>query len=83
MALTAILMMGTTFANAGIIVTDAADQPAPCTDTKIKVDSGIIIAGATGIIVAGFTGIIVAGFTGIIVAGATNDTVDCGIIVAG
>jgi hypothetical protein len=80
-ALSAILMMGTTFANGGIIVAGAKDD-GPCTETT-KVDSGIIVAGATGIIVAGFTGIIVAGFTGIIVAGAADEPVDCGIIVAG
>jgi hypothetical protein len=82
--LAAILMMGTTFANGGIIVAGAKGEPTePCKETTTKVDSGIIVAGATGIIVAGFTGIIVAGFTGIIVAGAADEPVDCGIIVAG
>jgi hypothetical protein len=80
-ALSTVLMMGTTFSYGGIIVAGAKSDE-PCKETT-KVDSGIIVAGATGIIVAGLTGIIVAGFTGIIVAGATETPVDCGIIVAG
>lgn len=88
--LASLLLFGTTFANAGIIVAGLADRQEvdQCTvnkDTTTKVDSGIIVTDldGTGIIVAGFTGIIVAGFTGIIVAGATAEPVDCGIIVAG
>lgn len=70
----AVLAFGTTFANAGIIVAGATDEP--CTESSDN--------GGKGIIVAGLTGIIVAGFTGIIVAGATDtEPVNCGIIVAG
>ena len=76
--LAAILMMGATFANAGIIVAGVSNNTTksePCVETTKSL---------TGIIVAGFTGIIVAGFTGIIVAGATDEApVNCGIIVAG
>ncbi len=77
--LAAIMMMGATFANAGIIVAgfagDKGKTAEPCVETNKDL---------TGIIVASLTGIIVAGFTGIIVAGATDDApVNCGIIVAG
>lgn len=76
--LAAILMMGSTFANAGIIVAGATDDTGksdPCVETTKDF---------TGIIVAGLTGIIVAGFTGIIVAGVKDEApVNCGIIVAG
>ncbi len=83
--LAAILTLGTTFANAGIIVAGrSADNT--CSQSK----DGIIVAGRDGIIVAGITGIIVAGLTGIIVAGLSDDTTTpCttadkdGIIVAG
>ena len=84
-AMAAVLLMGTTFANAGIIVAGLKDttNTDPCKDTT-KVDNGIIVAGLDGIIVAGFDGIIVAGLTGIIVAGVSGDgPVNCGIIVAG
>ncbi len=75
--LVTILLFGSTFANAGIIVAGLNDSDAePCTEKiDVKLDHGIIVAG--------FTGIIVAGFTGIIVAGAVDTQVDCGIIVAG
>ena len=85
--MSAMLLFGTTFANAGIIVAGLTDKPEtdPCTVTGEKVDSGIIVTDLDGIIVAGLTGIIVAGYTGIIVAGVKQDTtpVNCGIIVAG
>ena len=78
-----VLVFGTTFANAGIIVAgfskDAKTRTIatePCTETSEKPDWGIIVAGITGIIVAGFTGIIVAGAT-------ETPTTECGIIVAG
>lgn len=74
-----VLLFGSTFANAGIIVAGLNDSDVdsePCTEkVEVKLDHGIIVAG--------FTGIIVAGFTGIIVAGAVDTNVDCGIIVAG
>ena len=74
-----VLTLGTTFANAGIIVAGKGSVPPktePCSQPTDKSLGGIIVAGFTGIIVAGFTGIIVAG---------KGDTapVNCGIIVAG
>jgi hypothetical protein len=68
----AVLVFGTTFANAGIIVAGAVDSGEPCTDTST--DLG-------GIIVAGLTAAATYATGGIIVAGATQET--CGIIVAG
>jgi hypothetical protein len=78
-AVTSVLTVSTTFANTGIIVLGAADQQetkTPCTETTEKVDSGIIVLGATGIIVLGLTGIIVLG-------AAEEPTAECGIIVLG
>ena len=78
----AVIVFGSTFANAGIIVAGFGDETEkttteqPCTEPTGKTDWGIIVAGATGIIVAGFMGIIVAGATD-----APNT--ECGIIVAG
>ena len=89
--LASILLLSSTFANAGIIVAGLTSDRSsdtkttdPCTvKTEEKVNDGIIVTDLDGIIVAGFTGIIVAGLTGIIVAGATDEPVNCGIIVAG
>ena len=73
-------MVSTSFANGGIIVSDAT-QIDPCkadaTTAKVgKLDNGIIIAGITRIIIAGFGGIIIAGAT-------DTPPVNCGIIIAG
>lgn len=78
-ALAGIIMMGTTSANAGMLLSDFAggDTPTdnPCTlETKVKVNHGIIVSGVTGIIVSGL-GIIVSGFT-------KDAPTNCGIIVS-
>lgn len=75
-----VLAFGTTFANAGLLISDLqGNNPEPCT-----VKDGIVVAGVTGIVVAGITGIVVAGLTGIVVAGANDaPTENCGIVVAG
>lgn len=74
--LMAILMIGTSTASAGILMTDelVKSEPAPCTETKIneKVNSGIVVH-LTGIIL-GFTGIVVH-VTDI------EPTIECGIVV--
>lgn len=73
-----IIILSTSFANAGIIVAGAKKDTSSqaCGQSTGKTNSGIIVAG--------FVGIIVAGFTGIIVAGAVDSpTTNCGIIVAG
>lgn len=83
-AMFAILVFGTTFANAGIIVAGLTETNDPCVEKTEKVDWGIIVAGVTGIIVAGFTGTGDVDRSGIIVAGFSKDIpVNCGIIVAG
>jgi hypothetical protein len=84
--LSAVIVLGTMTANAGILVSDFANQgnDNPCTaNDGVKLDMGIIVAGLTGIIIAGRTGIIVAGRDGIIIAGKDDTTSDCGIIIAG
>lgn len=75
--LVVVLMVGTTFAGTGLLMSDlTGDQtPQPCSESTAS--------DGTGIIVVGFTGIIVVGFTGIIVVGATEAPTDCGIIVVG
>jgi len=79
----AVLMFGTTFAQAGTIVTGlTSDEPTPCVDTT-KTDFGTIVTGFVGTIVTGFAGTIVTGFTGTIVTGVADTTVDCGTIVTG
>jgi hypothetical protein len=83
--LLAVIVLGTTSANAGLLMSDFSNSGNgdPCTENgDVKLDMGIIVAGITGIIVAGRTGIIVAGKDGIIVAGKDGAS-DCGIIVAG
>lgn len=77
--LLAVLVLSTTSANAGIIVSDftGSNGDNPCTDKDgVKVDSGILMSDLGGIIIAGFTGIIIAGKSG---SGGTP--VDCGIIL--
>ena len=87
----ATLLFGTTFAHAGLLISDAAgnDNPSdPCT-TEIAPQknkkTGIIISGLTGIIISGFTGILISDFTGLIISdGDTpNPSVNCGIIISG
>jgi hypothetical protein len=78
LAFAIVLMFGTTFANAGIIIAGAPAQDSgnQCTESD---RSGIIIAGVAGIIIAGVTG------TGIIIAGLTDDSnpADCsGILIS-
>lgn len=77
--LLAVMVLGTTVTNAGILMSDrSGNGGGTCGDNgDASLDMGIIVAGITGIIVAGRTGIIVAGRDGIIVAGKD------GIIVAG
>lgn len=75
----AVLVFGSTVANAGIITNVSGDQPQPCEE---KVDNGII-TNLTGII-TNFTGII-TNFTGIITNATGSDDAkgsveNCGII---
>ncbi|CAN5321822.1 hypothetical protein BH10ACI1_BH10ACI1_30950 [soil metagenome] len=71
--LTAVLMLGATSANAGILLSDftGTSNQNPCTEQTTKNNGGVAVN----------DGILVAGFTGILVAGAADPTVNCGIIV--
>lgn len=73
-AMMLILALGTSVANAGIIIADFDGGDQPCNQPTEKVDSGIIIADIIGIIIADLTGIIIAD--------ASEPTVNCGIIIA-
>ena len=75
----AVILLGTTFANAGIIIAGAT-APQPCTQDPAATETS-----KTKTYLNNFTGIIIAGFTGIIIAGATEPppTETCGIIIAG
>ena len=75
--LSVIIASSATFANAGILLSDAT-QPS-CTQAPgkgEKVNSGIMVSD--------FTGIIIFGLTGIVVARNVSDEgpVNCGIVVA-
>ncbi|QYO66843.1 hypothetical protein [Leptolyngbya sp. 7M] len=77
-----VLLFGSTFANAGIIVWDLKGTPTrttqQCTDKNdTKTDWGIIIQGVTGIIIQGLTGIIIQGVSD------TEAPTNCGIIIQG
>ena len=82
--LAAVLMFGTTFTMAGILVSDSKEGTCPPAADK----EGIIVFGANeGIIVFGAAGIIVFGTNeGIIVFGGKDDTKQCternGILVS-
>jgi hypothetical protein len=87
-AMMAVMVFGTTFANAGIIIAGRTTEnvktsaPDPCSGTGTDIKSDVI-SELGGIIIAGF-GIIIAGRGGIIIAGLNNEpVVNCGIIIAG
>lgn len=75
--LMAVLMIGASTANAGILLTDGlkSDAPQPCTEKQgeTKTDWGIVITS--------FTGIVITSFTGIVITSATETPVDCGIVI--
>ena len=75
-----VMVFGTTFANAGIIIARGADGDTKKSDTTSVCEEPQ--STLTGIIIA-FTGIIIAGKTGIIIAREKDMTVvNCGIIIA-
>ena len=76
-AMIAVILMGTTFANAGVVVGGLkSDDKPPCTEIE-KVDSGVVVGGFTGVVVGGFTGVVVGGLIGVVVGGFT------GVVVGG
>jgi hypothetical protein len=58
-----VLMVGTSTAKAGLLVSDftGGTPQTPCTETKenSKYDWGVLINGITGVLINGFTGVIV------------------------
>lgn len=81
--LTAVFMVGTSFGQKGLLVSDfAGNNQNPCTQEIGKDRKGVILQDFTGILVQGFTGILVQGFTGILVQGAAEPTVSCGVMLA-
>jgi hypothetical protein len=71
--LVAVLTFGTTFASAGLLISDltGGNGADPCKEGAASV---------TGVIITGFTGVIITGFTGVIITGAADD---CGVIITG
>lgn len=72
--LMAVLMIGTSTAKAGILMTDFTGGSTPCTEIKddsTKVNSGILVT---------FTGILVT-LTGILVTVADDTQEDCAVII--
>lgn len=68
--LTLVLMVGTTFAGTGLLMSDfAGTEPAPCVDN--------------GIVPVGLTGIVPVGFTPIIIFFEKEVTTNCGIVPVG
>ena len=82
-ALATIITLGSTFANAGILVSDVSGTTNdPCTVKNTK-DTGILVSDFVGILVSDFTGILVSDFTGILVSDRPAPTpVNCGILVS-
>lgn len=71
-----VLMVGTSSAKTGLLVSDLnGNNPQPCSEKKddSKTEWGIIITS--------FTGIIITSFTGIIITDVVETPVDCGIII--
>lgn len=83
----AALMVGTSFAGTGLLVSDFTSDPAagdPCTKTTDeKSFSGLLVSDFAGLLVSDFAGLLVSDFTGIIVLGAKAEEPVCGIIVLG
>jgi hypothetical protein len=76
----AALMVGTTFAGTGLLVSDLADSD-PCSEESNA--AGILLADFAGLLVSDFAGLLVSDYTGIIVHGVTDEEPVCGIIVHG
>lgn len=74
-ALAAIMTLGATAANAGILVSDfTGTTENPCTAKTTK-DTGILVSDLVGILVSDFTGILVSDRP-------APTTVNCGILVS-
>ena len=84
----AALMVGTSFAGTGLLVSDLADGD-PCTETQQNDAAGLLVSDAAGLLVSDLAGLLVSDYTGIIVHGVTEEGGQieeqpvCGIIVHG
>lgn len=76
----AALMIGTSFAGTGLLVSDFVDND-PCSEESNA--TGLLVSDFAGLLVSDFTGLLVSDYTGIIVHGATDEEPVCGIIVHG
>lgn len=82
--MTGIILLGTSFANAGIIILGAKEQSSGSKTTQQCSETSGPSKANSGIIILGFTGIIILGLTGIIILGAKESTAtNCGIIILG
>lgn len=81
-ALVAVLTLGTSMANAGIIINSFGEDECP-TESVAGEKDGIIINSFTrdGIIINSITGIIINSVTGIIINSFGEDEKPCGIII--
>lgn len=73
-----ILTLGSSFANAGILINDfngseRTKTEQPCTNPDEKIDYGILINDIIGILINDFTGILIND--------VRTTTVDCGILI--
>ena len=72
-ALVGILVLGSTVANAGLLVSDFAPTTTnPCSEQTTKQGTGILVSTFTGILVSTFTGILVSTVTAPANCTATN-----------
>lgn len=72
--LMAVLMIGASTTNAGILMSDLNKEQCTETSNDKKSDWGIVITG--------FTGIVITGFTGIVITDGVSTPVDCGILMS-
>lgn len=80
--LMAIIMIGATNANAGLLMSDfAGDSSDPCAESTGKSDDtnwSVIVTGFTSVIVTGFTSVIVTGLAN----GGDDNNTNCGILLS-
>jgi hypothetical protein len=89
----AVLMVGTGFANKGLLVSDFAGsgKDKTCTQTAstdkkgviLQDLTGVVIGGFTGVVIGGFTGVVIGGFTGVVIGGVAETPVNCGVVIGG
>jgi hypothetical protein len=79
-----VLMVGTSFAGAGLLVSDYAEQATdPCAEEQTNDATGILMSDYTGILMSDYTGILMSDYTGILMSDYTDEQPVCGILVLG